>query len=98
MCGRFASSTPPEVMRQMFGTKNLVPNFPARFNIAPTQDVLTVRLNPKTGERSLDPLRWGLIPHWAKAPAIGAKLTNARAEGISDKPSFRDACRLRCCV
>ena len=98
MCGRFASSTPPEVMRQMFGTKNLVPNFPARFNIAPTQDVLTVRLNPKTGERSLDPLRWGLIPHWAKDSSIGVKLTNARAEGISDKPSFRDAFRRRRCI
>ena len=98
MCGRFASITPPETMRQMFGTRNLVPNFPARFNLAPTQDVLAVRFNPETRERSLDPLRWGLIPHWAKDQSMGVKLINARAEGIADKPSFRDAFRRRRCI
>ncbi len=98
MCGRFASITPPEAMRRMFDTRNLVPNFPARFNLAPTQDVLAVRFNPETRERSLDPLRWGLIPHWAKDQSIGAKRINARAEGIADKPSFRDAFRRRRCI
>ena len=57
-----------------------------------------VRFNPDTGERSLDPLRWGLIPHWAKDPSIGVKLINARADGITDKPSFRDAFRRRRCI
>ena len=98
MCGRFASSTPPDVIGRIFGTTNLAPNLPARFNIAPSQEVLAVRFNPKTGERSLDPLRWGLIPHWAKESSMGAKLTNARAEGLSDKPSFRDAFRRRRCI
>lgn len=82
----------------MFDTRNLVPNFPARFNLAPTQDILAVRFNPETGARSLDPLRWGLIPHWAKDQSIGVKLINARAEGIADRPSFRDAFRRRRCI
>lgn len=98
MCGRYASLTPPEAMRQMFRTTNAVPNFPARWNVAPTQDILVVRFNPETGARSLDVVRWGLIPHWAKDASIGAKLINARAEGLADKPSFRDAYRRRRCL
>ncbi|MBC7907534.1 MAG: SOS response-associated peptidase [Rhodospirillaceae bacterium] len=98
MCGRFASTTPPEAMAKLFGTVNAVPNGPARWNVAPTQDVLTVRFNPKPRQRSLDLLRWGLIPHWAKDASMGNKLVNARAEGIADKPAFRDAIRRRRCL
>lgn len=98
MCGRYASKTPPEAMRQLFSTKNLVPNYPARFNLAPTQDGLVVRYNPAASERSLDVLRWGLVPHWAKDPGIGSKLINARAEGIADKPSFKNAFQRRRCL
>ncbi len=98
MCGRFAQVTPPEAIRQMFGTKNLVPNLPARFNVAPTQDIMAVRFNPATGERSLDLLKWGMIPHWAKDATIAAKLINARSEGIESKPSFRDAFARRRCL
>lgn len=98
MCGRFALITPPEAVWQMFETRNLVPNVPARFNLAPTQNILAIRFNSETGQRSLDLLRWGLIPHWAKDPGMGAKLINARAESITDKPSFRDAFRRRRCI
>lgn len=98
MCGRFALKTPPEALREIFATTNPVPNFPARYNFAPTQDILAVRRNPETGERSLDVLRWGLIPHWAADPRVGTRLINARAEGIEDKPAFRDAFRRRRCL
>ena len=98
MCGRFASVTPPETMRRLFGTTNALPNFPARWNLAPTQEMLVVRFNPETHERSLDIVKWGLIPHWAKDASIAGKLINARAESLADKPSFRNAFRRRRCL
>ena len=80
-----------------------------RFNIAPTQSVAIVRNRPGreltiirradgSAERELASVRWGLIPAWAKDPAIGNKMINARAEGVSDKPSFRAAFRSRRCI
>ncbi len=59
---------------------------PPRFNIAPNQNVPVV-IN--LGERSLELLRWGLIPSWAKDPAIGYKMINARSETIAEKPTFK---------
>jgi putative SOS response-associated peptidase YedK len=50
-----------------------VHNYPPRWNAAPSQDLLVIRRNPKTGEVSLDPLRWGLIPYWCKDPAGGRR-------------------------
>lgn len=98
MCGRFASSRPPEQIARRFRTTNPLPNAEPRYNAAPTQEMLVIRFNPETGQRSLDPIRWGLIPHWAKDPAIGNRLINARAESIAEKPSFRDAFRRRRCL
>ena len=77
-CGRFANFTPPEAMAKLFGTANALPNLPARWNVAPTQDILTVRHNPETSQRSLDLLRWGLVPHWAKDPSIGSRMINVK--------------------
>jgi putative SOS response-associated peptidase YedK len=98
MCGRFLNRIPAAETARIFGTRNALPNYPARYNIAPTQAVLAVRLNPETRERSLDVLRWGLVPHWSKDLSVGAKLINARAEGIETKPSFRDAFKHRRCL
>jgi putative SOS response-associated peptidase YedK len=98
MCGRFTSSLPPEQVARLFRTTNPVPNAPARYNAAPTQDMLVVRFNPETHQRSLDSLRWGLVPHWAKDLSIGSGLINARAESIAEKPAFRDAFRRRRCL
>lgn len=99
MCGRLFQTSPPKRLAELFGTVNPLSNAPARYNAAPTDLLLTVRHNPRTGERALDPLRWGLVPHWAKDPKIGASLTNARAETVAEKPSFRDAfARRRCLV
>jgi putative SOS response-associated peptidase YedK len=98
MCGRFLNKHPPSETARIFRTKNTVPNYPERYNIAPTDPVLTVRFNPKTGERSLDALRWGLVPHWAKDLKFGARCINARAETLDTTPAFREAFAARRCL
>jgi hypothetical protein len=98
MCGRYLNSLPVAEIAHVFGTRNALPNYPARYNIAPTQPVLTVRFNPQTKERSLDPLRWGLVPHWAKDVSFGARCINARAETVATTPAFRDAFKSRRCL
>ncbi len=98
MCGRYQSFLPPDEVARWFGTKNVVPNYPARYNLAPTEPVLAVRFNPRTGERSLDTLRWGLVPHWAKDLKFGARCINARSDGLATTPAFRDAFARRRCL
>src|ERR1700733_11739745 len=98
MCGRFLNRTPAAETACIFGTKNALPNWPPRYNLAPTDGALAVRFNPETHERSLDVLRWGLIPFWSKDKKIGYSLINARAEGIDTKPSFREAFEQRRCL
>ncbi len=68
MCGRYSSSLPPELLARVFGTVNELPNFPANYNLAPTQLAPVVRRNPETGARHLDLLRWGLLPYFATNP------------------------------
>ena len=98
MCGRFLNSLPPAETARLFRTTNVAPNYPARFNIAPTDPVLAVRWNAKTGERSLDALRWGLIPYGARDRSMAARLINARAETLATTPAFRDAFQRRRCL
>jgi len=97
MCGRFTLRTPTPVLIKQFGIEihmDLIP----RFNIAPTQDVAVVRLDPASEQRELAMLHWGLIPSWAKDPAIGNRMINARGETVTEKPSFRTAFRRRRCL
>jgi putative SOS response-associated peptidase YedK len=68
------------------------------YNIAPTQNVLAIRRNPETGERTLDALRWGLIPNWAKDEKIAYKTINARVETVDTAPSYRQAFKKRRCL
>jgi putative SOS response-associated peptidase YedK len=98
MCGRFLNKLPVAEIARLFATRNPVPNYPARYNLAPTEPVLAVRYNPETRERALDPLRWGLVPHWAKDLSFGARCINARAETVATQPAFRDAFRARRCL
>jgi putative SOS response-associated peptidase YedK len=99
MCGRYLLARSAERLQRALRLAGAMPNFPPSWNIAPTQDAPVVRRHPESGERRLDLLRWGLVPHWAKDASGGARLMNARAEGIADKPSFRDAfARRRCLV
>ena len=67
-------------------------------NLPPSQPAPVVRHNPKTGERSLDVLRWGLIPHFECDPAHARMLNNARAETVAKLPSFRGAFAARRCL
>ena len=96
MCGRYVVAYDPETLVSGFSVTRVVP-FPKRWNVAPQSPVPVVR-ETKDGERVVELLRWGLIPHWAKDAAIGHKLNNARAEGLFDKPSFRQAARRRRCL
>jgi putative SOS response-associated peptidase YedK len=72
------------------------PNFPPRYNIAPTQPVPIVRLD--NGRRSFALVRWGLIPSWARDPRELSLMINARAESVLDKPAFRNAMKRRRCL
>ena len=63
-------------------------DLPISWNIAPSQDVLVIRYNLKVKQRSLDALRWGLIPYWAKDPKIAFKTINARTETVDSAPSY----------
>ncbi|UFN48670.1 SOS response-associated peptidase [Roseomonas sp. OT10] len=99
MCGRYFLVDDPAGLRTFYGCDHDTPNHPASWNVAPTQDSLVVRRHPETGARHLGLLRWGLVPRWAKDDSGGARLMNARADGVADKPSFRDAfARRRCLV
>ncbi len=73
-----------------------VPEVPAHFNIAPSQMIPVARAGAQGRELAF--VKWGLIPSWAKDPAIGMKLINARAESVAEKPSFRSAFRRRRCL
>ncbi len=94
MCARF-SLAGPERIADRYPQFKLRGGWPRRYNIAPTQDVLAVR-NDAAGE--IAPLRWGLVPYWAKDLAIGQRLINARAETLAEKPAFRDALQHRRCI
>jgi len=96
MCGRFDLHLPKELLEEIFGisiTRDIRP----RYNIAPTQEIAVIRTNPDR-IRQLDLLRWGLIPPWAKDPAIGSRMINARSETVHEKPAFRTAFKHRRCV
>ncbi|HXF89919.1 MAG TPA: SOS response-associated peptidase [Xanthobacteraceae bacterium] len=95
MCGRYAIKSTPEAIRELFGYVDQ-PNFPPRYNIAPTQPVPIVRL--AEGERRFALVRWGLIPSWVKDPRTFTLLINARGESAIDKPAFRAAMRHRRCL
>jgi putative SOS response-associated peptidase YedK len=95
MCGRFTLTTNLGAIAARFGVARFLEEVGPRYNIAPTQTVIVVR---DDGERHLVQMRWGLIPAWAKDPAIGDRIINARAETVATKPAFRAALRRRRCL
>ncbi len=96
MCGRFTLQAPLSDLAAEFDVSDPSIDFDASYNIAPSQAVLAV-LNEDDANR-FRLLRWGLIPHWAKDPAIGNRMINARAETITEKPSFRNPFKERRCL
>jgi len=95
MCGRYVIISTPEAIRALFGYSEQ-PNFPPRYNVAPTQPVPVVRL--LDGKRSFALMRWGLLPSWVKEPKTFPLLINARGESVLAKPAFRNAMRRRRCL
>lgn len=97
MCGRYTLAAAAEVVAEQFDLQQTPRSLTPRYNIAPGQAVAVVRCTDD-GLRRLDSLQWGLVPAWAKDPAIGQRLINARAETLATKPSFRDALHRRRCL
>jgi putative SOS response-associated peptidase YedK len=95
MCGRYVITSTPAAIRALFGYPEQ-PNFPPRYNVAPTQPIPVVRLHE--GNRQFALMRWGLIPSWVKDPKTFSLLINARSESVIDKPAFRAAMRRRRCL
>ena len=93
MCGRVHLSADVSEIKLVFSIPphRPTPNFAPSWNAAPTDLLPVVRYDRKAGERSLDLLRWGLVPHWAKEINAGFANINAKAEGIENKPAFREA-------
>ena len=98
MCGRYVQTMPADVMRQLFQTNGAPPNLAPSWNVAPTQSAPVVRRHPETGERHLDPLRWGLRPRWAKVEKGAREPINARAETVASNGMFRQAYAKRRCI
>jgi putative SOS response-associated peptidase YedK len=95
MCGRFALISDPAELAEQFGAE-LPARFAPRYNIAPSQALLSVRM--EHGERRSALLQWGLLPSWAKDASASRRPINARAETVAEKPSFRAAYRRRRCL
>ncbi|GAB3484929.1 SOS response-associated peptidase [Amycolatopsis cihanbeyliensis] len=111
MCGRYAATKNPAKLAAEFdavdGTEGEAPS--ENYNVAPTMNVLTVvQRHPRDEEgrviqdepavRSVRVMRWGLVPFWAKDPAVGNRMINTRAESATEKPAFRKALSRRRCL
>jgi putative SOS response-associated peptidase YedK len=100
MCGRARLSSDVSEIKLVFSIppERPAPNFAASWNVAPTDPLPVVRFDARDGQRSLDVMRWGLIPYWARDIKIGFSTINARGEEIDTKPAFREAFRQRRCL
>ncbi len=95
MCGRFTLTSDLDRLTEHFAFRATNLSYTPRYNIAPSQPVLTLI---DAQERRTGFLRWGLVPSWAKDPSIGDRMINARAETVAEKPSFRRALQKRRCL
>ena len=102
MCGRYAATAHPDELVEEFDISFVADDLGVagtpRYNIAPTDSVAGVveRVDGQEVTRKLVPLRWGLVPSWAKAPS--ASMINARVESVTEKPAFRKAASARRCL
>jgi putative SOS response-associated peptidase YedK len=95
MCGRFTLTVNPAELQDTFSNFIFPEKFAPRFNIAPSQPLLAI---PNDGANKADFFVWGLIPMWAKDPAMGNRLINARGETVAEKPSFRGSFKYKRCL
>jgi putative SOS response-associated peptidase YedK len=99
MCGRYRRTTREEELARRWSIP--IPeqrDLPISWNVAPTSEVLAIRLKRDTKAQSFDWLRWGLIPYWSKDKRIAYSTINARAETIDKTPVFRQAFQKRRCL
>lgn len=97
MCGRYTLRAEGQTVADLFGLLE-EPDPQYRYNIAPTQQIPVVLENSDDGNRTLETMHWELIPSWSKDPSIGSRMINARAETVSEKPSYRSAFKRRRCL
>ena len=95
MCGRFVFYSDPQFMREQYGFDEGRIEFRPRYNIAPTQQVVTIT---NDGTRRVELMRWGLVPFWAKELKVGYRMINAVGETLATKPAFRAAFKKRRCL
>jgi len=95
MCGRFTLAIEPEELQAEFQIPDLPAEWHQRYNIAPTQSVAAIL---DANQRDIEFLHWGLVPSWAKYMSVGIRMINARAESLTEKPSFRSAFSKRRCL
>ncbi|MBI4282173.1 MAG: SOS response-associated peptidase [Chloroflexi bacterium] len=96
MCGRYSLATDIEGLADRFDFRATGLTYQVRFNIAPTQQVLTVTADGSENQAQM--MKWGLIPFWAKDPSIGNRMINARAETLTERSVFRKAFQKRRCL
>lgn len=100
MCGRFTNKAKPREIEKEFNVAGIDSRvkFEPRYNVAPSQMIPVVLEREEDKTRIVAPLKWGLVPSWAKTAEIGNRMINARAESLMEKPSFREAFRRRRCI
>jgi putative SOS response-associated peptidase YedK len=101
MCGRVIRARGPieyAIVDGLDVRDSRLSNYPRRWNGSPSQEFLVIRQNHQSGERSLDLLKWGLIPYWCKDPKGGRKPINAKADTVANLPMFREAYSGRRCI
>jgi len=99
VCGRYVQASPPDVLAEQFGVDEILVDDPPPpdYNVAPREPVLTV-VQREPGRRTLEQMRWGLVPSWAEDPGLGDRMINARAESVRTAPAFQRAFRRRRCL
>jgi putative SOS response-associated peptidase YedK len=98
MCGRYRLTAKERWLSEIFNLDPEDVDWAARWNVAPTQEVATIRQDRKEPKRKFVLMRWGLIPNWAKDASSSAKAINAMSETVAEKPLFREAIRIRRCL
>jgi len=98
MCGRYRLSRRKQLVEEYFGVDSEDGDWDPRYNIAPSQPVVTIRQDSREPVRTLSTMRWGLTPSWANDPSVGYKAINARAETVATTASFREPFKSQRCL
>lgn len=101
MCGRIIQAASPLQYRFVEGLDvrdSRFSNLPRRYNGAPSQELLVIRQNQRTSERSLDPIKWGFVPNWCREPKPKLRPINAKVETVATSCMFAEAYERRRCI